>query len=61
MTETYYRVGSGGTLPPETIGVWGEGHSRWTIFYNSLEKIAILNAIGSHFACVLSHLKELDF
>ena len=38
----------------------GGAPSRYTIFCNVLEKNDF-NAIGSHFARVQSHLKELDF
>ena len=45
------RLGGLGAKPP----------NRWTIFCKFFEKKSYFNAIGSYFARVPSHLKELDF
>ena len=45
---------------PVAMGVWGKAPSRWAIFVSFWKK-SYFNPIGSHFARVYSHLKELDF
>ena len=46
--------------PPVAMGVWGQSPCRWAIFV-SFRKKSYLNPVGSHFARVQSHFKELDF
>ena len=44
--------------------LWGSGGkapSCWEILCNFLEKTGYCNAIGSQFACVYNHFKELEF
>ena len=47
--------------PPVAMGVWGQRPQLLGDFCKFLEKISYFNPIGSHFARVHSHLKELDF
>ena len=42
-------------------GVWGQSPQPLGDFCKFLEKKNYLNPIGSHFARVQSHFKELDF
>ena len=46
--------------PPVAMRDWGKDPSRWVIFVSFWEK-SYFNPIGSYFARVHSHLKELDF
>ena len=47
--------------PPVAMGVWGQSPQPLGDFCKFLEKKSYFNPIGSHFARVHSHLKELDF
>ena len=42
-------------------GVWGQGPQPPGDFCKFLKKKSLFNPIGSHFARVHSHFKELDF
>ena len=46
--------------PPVAMGVWGQSSQSLGDFCTFLEKKSYLNPIGSHFARVHSHFKELD-
>ena len=50
-----------GQLKHVTEGLGGGAPSRWAIFCNFLEKMAILMRFGSHFARFQSHSKEKIF
>ena len=53
---------AGGTTYRRRLGEsGGEAPSRWAIFCNFLEKIAILKPFGSYFARFQSNLKEKNF
>ena len=47
--------------PPVAMGVWGQSPQALGDFCKFLENKSYFNPIGSHFARVQSHLKELDF
>ena len=47
--------------PPEAIEIWGAKPLTSAPFLVIFEGKSYFNAIGSHFARVQSHLKELDF
>ena len=52
-----------GAEPPAAGGyeVWGQSLQPLGNFSKFLEKKSYFNPTASHFACVHSHLKELDF
>ena len=58
------QTGGLGAEPPKSpvaMGVWGQSPQPLGDFCKFLEKKSYLNPIGSHFARVQSHFKELDF
>ena len=55
------RVWGWSPQPPVAMGVWGQSPRPLGNFCKILEKKNYLNPIGSHFARVQSHFKELDF
>ena len=56
------RISDGdlGADPPATRGFESMGQSRWAIFLQFFKIKSYFNEIGSHFASVQSHLKQLN-